>query len=486
MAIRALGTIITDAIDFIRTKIPTLSLLTGTVARDVVVDAPAQEMGRIWVELDRIQRQQLLNDSTAFTDEELTNLAASYGIQRREGTGSSGTITFRLTSFSTSSTDIVIPAGTEVSTKSGVINPGTIGFTTTAARIFSAVNADSYFNPSTNFYEVTAPITAVNVGTTGNVGNGAITVLVTKIAGSPTVFNTLATSGGTEAETNAALLARVLTKVVGTAQGTVAGLKSLVNSDPSVVSSLILVPGDVELTRDEFGNAADVLIIGEIARSVTDTKTFTAGVTSYVFNRQPISSEANVSSVIVGVVNGLTFNFIEGTHYNIVMDTTTLTTGSVRATTKIVFLGAPFPDTASTFTIEYLVNGLVEDLQADVDADSAKIIGTDVLVREATKVLVRVGASITVLPGFTKVDVATAATDSVARLLNSSTLDSNIDQSDIIAAIQNTVGVDSVAVPISLQVKRPTDPDFIVTSSISTARTEYARPDSSTSAIIIT
>lgn len=486
MAIRNLGTIVADAINYIQSKIPSLSLLTGSVARDVVVDAPAQEHGRIWTELDRVQRQQTLSDSTAFTDDELTKIAGSYGIARLEGVAATGTVTFRLRTFSVSSSDITIPVGTELSTRAGVVSTGTVSYNTTAERVFVAANAETYFNPSTNFYEIDVPIQASETGTVGNVGSGSITVLISSISGAPTVINNVATSGGNEAEDNEALLARVLTKVVGTAAGTPSGLQSLVNSNSGVVASLVIVPGDVELVRDEFGNAADVLVIGETLTSITEARGYTSGVNTYILNRQPVSQESYVSDVIEGVVGGTSFNFIKDTHYKVEIDTTTITGGSVRGSTKITFLGSPFPDNASTFTFTYSVNSLIESLQADVDADDAKIIGTDILVREATKVLVRVGAFIRVLPGYTKSDVATEAADNVAELLNNSTLDSNLDQSDIIATIQNTAGVDSVSVPISLEVKRPTDPDFIVTSEVSTTRTEYVRPDPTAGAIVIT
>lgn len=485
MAIRNLGQIVADAITYIQNKLPGLSMLTGTVARDVVVESPAQEMALIWAELDRIQRQQLMNDATAFTDEELTNLAGTYGIQRLEGVAATGTVTFRLNDFSTSSADIVIPAGTEVSTRAGVLVSRTLSFATTAEKTFVAANADTYFNPATNFFEIDVPVRAEEIGTVGNVGPGTLTVLVTSVAGAPTVTNLNSTSGGAEAEDNDALLSRVLTKVTGTAAGTVDGLTSLINSNPNVSASLIIVPGDPELVRDEFGNAADAVVLGEVLDPVVDTRQYTAGVTTYVLSRQPLGVDNAVDDVIEGVVGGASFSFIKDVHFKVELDTTSLTRGTTSATSRIVFLGSPFPDSGSTFVINYSVNKLIEDLQAAVEADDTKIIGTDILVREAIKVLVRVGAFIKVLPGFTKADVAAEAADNVADLLNASTLDTNIDQSDIIAAIQNTSGVDSVTVPISLEVKRPTDSAFIATSEISIARTEYARPDSSAGAIVI-
>lgn len=487
MAIRTITDIINSAVTFIQDKLPSLTMLTGTVARDVVVEAPAQEFSLVWTELSRVQRQQLYNDSTAYTNDELTKLASSFGIQRLVGVAATGTMIFRLKSFTVTDDDIVIPIGTEISTASSLSNNNTVAFTTTAERIFAAAAADTYYNPSTNLFEIVVPIQASQIGVVGNVGAGTINNLISSVPGAPTVVNNIATSGGAEQETSAALLGRILTKFAGTSVGTVNGLLSIVNANANVVDSLAVVSGDAELVRDEFGNAADVVIIGETLTPIVDVRTFTAGVTDYVLNRQPVGSNADaVEDIIAGTASGLSFNFIKGIHFKVVVDNNSLTVGSTRALTKIVFLGSPFPDTGSSFTAKYAVNGLVEDLQSILDSDDTKIIGTDILVREAVKILIRTGAFIKVLPGYTKGDVVVAAQDNITALLNSITLDTNVDQSDIIATIQNTPGVDSVTVPIALEIKRPVDTSFASVSNINIARTEYGRPDTSVGAISIT
>ncbi len=486
MAIRNLSQIINDAVSFIQSKISTLSLLPGTVARDIVVESPAQEFNRVWTELDRVERQQLLTDATAYTDEELTNLASSLSIQRNFGLPATGVVTFRLANFNVATGDILIAAGTELTTQSNITSNNTISFVTTADRTYIASNASTYFNPTTGFYELDAPIQAVTTGTTGNVAAGTITVLVTSISGSPSVVNNVQTSGGTDIESNAALLSRIQLKLAGTAMGTPNGILSFVRENPNVVDSLLVRPGDIELVRDQYGNAADVVIIGEITQQIEEVRTFVAGSTEYTLARQPVQvSDDAVGDVIEGVSGGLAFNFLKGTHFRVATDNSSISRGSTRASTKIVFLGSPFPDLNSPFTVTYSINSLVEDIQTLIDSDDNKIVGTDILIREAARVLIRVGAFIKVFPGFTKADVAAAAAENVATLLNSSTLDSDLDQSDIIATIQNTDGVDSVNVPISLEVKRITDTVFIPTSAVTIGRTEYARPDTTPNAISI-
>lgn len=487
MAIRTIGQVISDAITFIQSKIPSLSLLTGTVARDVVVESPAQEFALNWNELDRVQRQQTLTDASAYTDEELTLLASSLGLTRSPGVTATGSVTFRVANFTAGSNDIVIPIGTAVSTSGGLSNNNVVSFNTTVEKTFSAINANTYLNVATGFYELDVPVQAANPGVEGNVGAGAITTLINTISGVNSIVNILPTSGGSDEETNESLLARIQTKLMGTAAGTTNGILSLINSNTSVTSSLLIRPGDEELVRDQYGNAADVLIIGETLSSFPEVRNFSPGVVEYILTQQPLTTSTDpVESIITGVSNGNSFDFIRDVHFKVVLDNTSLTRGSTRAQAKIVFLGSPFPDASTPFTVNYTINSLVGELQSTLDADSNKIIGTDILVREAVKVLVRVSAFITIYPGYTKTDVVTTATDNVANYLNSSTLNQSVDESDIIAVIANTPGVDSVSVPITLEVKRPTDLAFYTTSSIAVARTEYVRPDSTAGAISIT
>lgn len=488
MAIRDLNTIVADAITFIQGKISGLTMLVGSVARDVVVDAPAQEFSGVWVELDRIQRQQTFSDYTAFTDTELTALASSFGISRLVGVAATGTVTFRLKNFSTSSTDVVIPIGTEMSTKPAIsTTSAAITFNTTVDRTFVAANASTYYNPATQYYELDVPIVALTTGVTGNVAAGTIVTLTSTVAGSPSVYNGAATTGGADQETNEALLARVLTQFAGTSKGTVNATLSLVNSNPNVLSSLMVVPGDPELVRDSYGNAADVFIVGSILSPMSDTQIFTSGVTSYEFNNQPLDASGAdaVVPVITGTVGGLNFNFIKDTHFVVVVDENALTRDTIYAQSKIVFLGSPFPDPGSSFTVSYSMNSLISNLQATLDSNSNKIIGSDIRVRAAVQVLVRIGAFITVSPGYTKVDVSAQVTDNLTTYINSIALGSDVSESNLIAIIQDTPGVTSVTIPVILEVKRPTDSNFITTTVLDLARTEYARVDSSVGAITI-
>jgi len=485
MAIRTITQVINSAVTYIQGVIPQLSLLAGSVARDVVVESPAQEFGLVWTELARVEAIQELNDPTQFINNELDDLANSVGLTRNAGLASQGFVTFTLSTFSTTSSSITIPAGTELTTQTSLTNPNIISFATTTTMTFTAAYASTYFNPTTGNYQLVVPIQASSVGSAGNVAAGTIVVLATSLPGGMTVSNSASTYGGTDAESDASLLSRITTLLSGTAMGTPNGLLNFVNANPNVVSSLLVGPTDPLLVRSSYGNAADIYVMGDIPTPVTETQTFISGTTSYVLLQQPVESES-VNSTISGTVAAQSFNFVEGTHFIVLQDTTTSTGGSTEAQTSIQFLGSPFPDSGSSWTVNYSVNNLIVNLQTGINSNNNRIIGADVLIREAIEILVNVGAFITVYPGFTKADVATAAVSNVTSLLESSTLGTSISESDIIATIQDTPGVASVSIPISIEISTPTNPTFTSVTTLTTAENEYLAPNPAPNSIVIT
>lgn len=115
--------------------------------------------------------------------------AAEHGLTRKAATKATGQVTITGTAGTT------VPAGSLFATGAGVqfktIADVTIGETGT----------------------VTAAIEAVEAGAGGNVPAGAITQIPVSIAGVTAVINLAATSGGTDEESDADLLARLLERV---------------------------------------------------------------------------------------------------------------------------------------------------------------------------------------------------------------------------------------------------------------------------------
>lgn len=141
--------------------------------------------------------QQVLDRSFAQTSfgDYLTMRADEHGVTRRSATKAKGTVTF------TGIAGTTIPAGTRVSTASS---------TTQAAVIFETDRSATIQIGDTT---VNVPVTAVNVGLSGNVAIDKIQFLAAPIEGISGVNNTSATTGGANTETDSSLLARYLQKV---------------------------------------------------------------------------------------------------------------------------------------------------------------------------------------------------------------------------------------------------------------------------------
>lgn len=120
--------------------------------------------------------------------------AKEQGLTRLAPTAATGTVTF------TGTSGTVIPQGTVVATASTISAPSH-GFATTAAVTIGTGGT------------VGATVTATATGASGNVGANTVTIVVKGIAGVTGVTNSAAMSGGTDQETDAALLTRYLAKV---------------------------------------------------------------------------------------------------------------------------------------------------------------------------------------------------------------------------------------------------------------------------------
>jgi uncharacterized phage protein gp47/JayE len=474
MAIRGLSDIIDSAVEFIQSKIPALSLLQGTVARDVVVESPSQEFQLVYQETGRTQKLQTLSDPTAFEGTELDDLAASVGLTRLSGTAATVDITL---SVPTLTSDITVVVGTQVSTSPTVLTPSVVSFVTLTTAQFVAVNAGTYFNPITGLYELEIPAQAISIGVAGNVATATINTIVTSISGAPsiTVTNTLAAAGGSNSEANESLIERIKVKQTGNNVGTNNGILGVISGNSLVVDSLLVKPGDPELLRNQFGNAVDAVILGGQLQQVAEPHVFITGQYDIPLSRQP----ASAVSVVSGLVSSTPYVFILNTDYTVTIDYTSLFQGTPRALSKITFLPlGTLPDNESVVTITYSYNKLIQDLQAVMDSDGVKIVGSDLLVKEATEVLIQIGATIESFAGFTHTDVADDVVTNLTAFLNGLELHEDADESVIISVIQGTEGVVEV-IPGSLNIaaKRPADPGFITVSDVEIKRTEYGRPD---------
>jgi uncharacterized phage protein gp47/JayE len=471
MPIRNLTTIIQDAITFITGKRPNTATFTGTVTRDVVIEAPAQEFDRIYQELSHTQKLQTVQFPDELSEDELDALAENYAMTRLGGTTASGTVTFQIRNFNTGSSNVTVPTGTVVSTQ-GTDTVPQVSFVTTQTLLFQASLAPSLFNPTTGLYEKIASIVAQDIGTISNVAAGTIVNLVSSVPGIDSVTNNVATTGGVDTENNTAFAERIKTKLSGNSIGTSGGILNLVRENANVSDAIVVTPNDPEMLRDEFGGEVDVYVLGEVLDQISDIVLYTtAGSQEFILQHQPARSISSVTGIALSVP----VPFIEGIDFSFIEDPSLLVNGSTRLQNKIVFnIGGTNPDDATNVTISYVYNSLIETLQIELDRDDNHIVTADILVKEPQEATINIEAEVTLFPGFASATEIANIQTALSESINTLGLGDDIDRSDVIGLIEGVESVDQVNVN-TLVLEKNGDPLPLATQRLEIFKTEYPR-----------
>lgn len=478
---RSLSQIISDAIAYITSVQPNLTTLVGSVTRDVVITSPAQEFASTYTELTRVSQIQSLTNPTVMTTRELDSLGANFSVPRNQGVASQTTVTFRVSGLQSIEPNINIPSGTVVTTQQ-TARASLVAFATTQAGTFISASSATYFNPLTGFYELILPVQAQAIGSNGNVAAGAINVLSSTIPRVFSVTNTVAATGGSDQESNTAYAARIQLKLAGNNLGTVNGIKSLVLANNNSLDVSVVGPNDAEMLRNEFGGSVDVYVLGSVQTAITDTRTFLlSGSRVFILSRQPAVVTPG-SVVVKGSVLSVSTVFVEGIDYVLVADPTTLVGGSVRVQNGIKFLNTgTLPDDNTQITLDYSYNQLIESLQNTFSSESNHIVTADILVKQAVAATIGISVSISVVPGFNVGDTVNNASTAVSTRINTNKLGQSFNQSDIVAVIEDTLGVDSVDLNTLVITKNAVT---VTTQKIAGAKNEYLTVSSITITVI--
>lgn len=511
MALPNFSQIVQSMITFLQGSRPNIATNVGSVVNDVVISTVANQLSPqsgvgtgVYPSILYTQElQAFVDNASVLTDTDLDSIGTNYGMVRLPGTQSTGTITFRIRSYTTSSPIITVPSGTTISTLATSSSPA-VSFSTTAGITFSPSLAPAYFNPVSGFYEQSTTIVCQTIGVVGNVGAQTITFLVSSAPGIDAVTNNTATIGGTDRESNSAFASRIQIKLEGNNVGTPNGILTLVNSNPNVQQSIVVGPNDPDMIRDQFGGSVDVYIKGQILSTVFDTPLYSSsGSQFFILNHQPALSVSSVSGIHAGnpytFVPGMDYDFVENPNLlfggstlaasyitfalstaftitavvdltHITVNTTTgMQVGSVitQGTFSTIITSIPDsihivvvnstgfangsatftglkPDDNTIITISYTYDSLIETLQALFNDDSNHIVTSDILIREAIEALINVTAAVVILPGYVGATVTANVQTNLTIYLNGLGLGAVIDLSDLVVVIEGTPGVDAV------------------------------------------
>lgn len=451
---------------FLSIKNPRADLTTGTVVRDMGVEATAEVLAEISSENDNIKGMVSLNPDY-FTDEQADQYAQNYEVYRKGPQKASGDISFGAITVPAEGSPVVIPVGTVVMGQVSETS-APISFVTTTEGIISST---SPYNANTGYYETVAGIEAVVPGTSSNMGIGYINQLQTTINGVTAVYNKNAIVNGTDTETTESLLERVNLKRNGRNTNTGPGLLAWIYENPKVKQAIVVGPDSEYSIRGP--GAVDIYVLGEML--VQYTQTVTEMTKEVLLTQTPVSDP---NSSIYVTVNGVTYHESDNV-FAYVKDTSTVWMSSYKAKDKIVWTDVGFDiiKNATSYTITYSYNGLIIELQNTVMDNNTRLITGDVLIRDTIQVGVVMEFGISILNGFDKNTVISEIKSNIQSYVNNLTLNSDLRQSDIINIVENTNGVDYVILPM-LQFHRigETDPSKQVADIISSPL-EYFRVD---------
>jgi len=246
--IRSINEIIQSLIDYLKVAQPELDTKPGTVARDLLVDAPSNVVALLYEELSAISNQQSFR---LVAGSDLDKLAKNFGLIRKSSTPASGVA---LLTFSSINAPININKGDSVVASNGFsyviqnglsVSPSLINFYKSVASKFKN---DLDFVGIKDALAVEVTVKSSTSGVTGNLGKYSL--VRTNIAGVSNVTNTSSFSGGNEGESDSAFRDRVLSAFSGSSIGTALGYQNTALSTTGVTDAFVVEPGDTLMTRD--------------------------------------------------------------------------------------------------------------------------------------------------------------------------------------------------------------------------------------------
>lgn len=432
--IKTFSDIVNSMLRYLHLNRPNVDVSPGTFTRDVIIDAVSSEFETFYLDLYRTSNAQS-PDLAAVTDVE--NLGNNFQVIRKGPTKATGTVTFF--AFNSPSAPVTISKGTTLSSKAST-NTAACQFVTTQDVILSVLN----FNADTGRYEVNCTVRASSAGTSSNVPPGVISSIMNPIAGIDGVYNYNAVTNGLDFEPLSQFRTRLKDSLLGNNVGTVNGYYTAIIQNPDVIDASISALGvNAIVPSRSTPGAVDAYIRGLTSTQATESYEVPVSLArELVVSKQPIDMLAVNTFSLIGSITGV---LVKGTHYDVVQDSSYFA-GSINACDKFTFTN--LVTTGETITIVYSYNALVETLQNYMEDDSRKILGADLLIKAAKPRKINVTCTIRALSGYSPSIIATAVSNTLTATLNTYTIGEEVQQSDILAVIVNTTGVDDVNIPL--------------------------------------
>lgn len=245
---RTFNDIVLSYLELLRLVQPDLDTKPGTVARDLFVDAQAEQLANFYDELRSVS---YLQSFFSANGNDLSRLGSNFGVVKNTGTNASGVAVFTTSSLDV---DILIPSGTIVTARNGIT------FRTTGSAIMRAsssnvhkatatrLRADLQLASITDEYAIEVNVEATTPGSGGNIGR--FSLISQNVPGISNITNLTSFSGGTNTESDSAFRTRILSVFAGSNTGTALGYETAIQTLSGISDVITIVPGDPLLIRD--------------------------------------------------------------------------------------------------------------------------------------------------------------------------------------------------------------------------------------------
>ncbi len=405
------------------TLLPNLDV-TKSVSRDLFINAQARQFSDEYNAIRHVFLIQSLQNIGELSDEELDAYGVNFSRPRLPATKSTGTVKFFMNTAR--AYPVTISVGTRVGTQPSLTDNTQITFLTTEAITI----------PAGILYAL-IPVEAEDAGITGNVGYGTITIPIDSVDVDG-IINIVATSGGTDQESNEDYAGRLITAFKSRNIATTTGIEEFVLAQPNVIDVYVADVGNPVMVRDGgLGGKVDVYVQSESGYQglITDENYTYTGV-DYLLLKQPALS---ITQVLVNNVA------IPATDYILIIDTGVFS-NSTRSLNKLSILAGAVP--GDDIKVSYTYNKLFNDIQDIIDSDAYHVAGIDVLIRGAIETFIDITGTIKIATGYVFTDIETSIINQLTSYIESSNIGSRIVYGDVINIVHDTAGVSDL-LPLS-------------------------------------
>lgn len=425
--------------------LPELDLTEGTPERDMFIESQiAGALGPIWDEITYTSK--LHAPITYYEDlleEDINNFCATFSITPRPSTQATGTVTFY--TYTEPPDTIDIPDGTVVNTGGAL----PVEFAVDGDYSIPYATRNSYYNATNERWEIDCSVKSVNSGSEYRAGTGTITRLQGTVSGIDGVINAAPVTGGTDAETIASRLSRVVTKFQGRDFGPTAGLENFILVYADAVNTV--GANNILMERDEgLGGMIDFYIIGSNLESVTDEVAITSeglssGINVVYTETEIILQYPPVSSIISIVKND---TVLSTSYYELVVDTGLLSK-STSASDKIRLTAAGISavgnfSNGDIVEVSYNYNSLLHTIEDELNSSINHFHNRDYLLREMIPVTVDTYLRLQVIAGQDFDSIAGSVELEIASFINTIQNEGSVELADVIGVAKNYTGVDNI------------------------------------------